>query len=301
VGGEDVLPLIVETEIIHHQPAGLVAESVAPSLVGKRLGIQFLPMQSPLRHVLVHDRDEAIVMMPFIQMHEFMDGDVLQALHRLLREFEVQPNPTNFDIAASPLGFHFLDAAVNGLQAQNPLPFLQEWWQQFVKLSPIPPLQCAFALRSVGFSAHMEFDGGLVVQDNLDGAVVVNDAEPVSPPEKVMALAADHFAGGLARLTRKSGPLAFDPAELADDRKAHRFVADSDWRGYPYPAMRGINPQVQVLDVLADNLNRQATDGDLVRLNTHSGFSPVQGVGRERRHRGAQLSKPLKKSSSDEF
>jgi hypothetical protein len=34
-------------------------------------------MQSPLRQVLVHDRDEAIIMMSLDEMNEFVDNDIL--------------------------------------------------------------------------------------------------------------------------------------------------------------------------------------------------------------------------------
>ena len=106
----------------------------------------------------------------------------------------------------------------------------------------------------------------------------MNSPQPVALTEKVMTLAVYHFALRLARLGLEMRPLAFDPAELADDCQADCLVADPEWCSHPYPAMRRIDPQVQVLDVLSDNMNRQATDGDLVGLSIHSGFSRFQEV-----------------------
>ena len=54
-------------------------------------------MQTPLRQVLVHDRDEVLVMMPLDEMNEFVHNDIFEALYRLLSEFEVQPDATCFD------------------------------------------------------------------------------------------------------------------------------------------------------------------------------------------------------------
>jgi hypothetical protein len=90
-------------------------ELVAPTLLGKRRSIQLLSMQTPLRQVLVHDRDEAIVMMPLGEMHEFVNNDILETLYRLLSEFEVQLDATSFDATGAPLVFHFLDAPAGDL------------------------------------------------------------------------------------------------------------------------------------------------------------------------------------------
>jgi hypothetical protein len=61
-------------------------------------------MQTPLRQVLVHDRDEVIVMMPLDEVREFVNNDIFKALHRLLSEFEVQPNSTSLDATGERRG-----------------------------------------------------------------------------------------------------------------------------------------------------------------------------------------------------
>jgi hypothetical protein len=51
--------------------------------------IQLLSVQAPMRHMLVHDGDETIVMMPLDEMGEFVNDNVLQALYRFLYELKV--------------------------------------------------------------------------------------------------------------------------------------------------------------------------------------------------------------------
>jgi hypothetical protein len=59
-------------------------ESVAASLLGKRRSIQLSSVQPPSGQVLVHDREEAIVMIPLDKMDEFVNNDILEAFFRLL-------------------------------------------------------------------------------------------------------------------------------------------------------------------------------------------------------------------------
>jgi hypothetical protein len=76
-------------------------------------------MQAPLRQVLVHDRCKVIIMMALDEMHEFVNNDIFETLHRLLSEFEIQPDATSFDATGAPLGFHLLDAPVSDLNTES--------------------------------------------------------------------------------------------------------------------------------------------------------------------------------------
>ena len=42
-----------------------------------------------MRHMLVHDGDETIVMMPFDEMRKFVNDNILKALCRFLYKLEV--------------------------------------------------------------------------------------------------------------------------------------------------------------------------------------------------------------------
>jgi hypothetical protein len=67
--------------------------------MGEGRRIQFLAIQSPLRQVLVHDRDEGIVMMTLDEMRKFVYDKILQAQSRLLGKLEIQPDATGLCIA----------------------------------------------------------------------------------------------------------------------------------------------------------------------------------------------------------
>lgn len=54
--------------------------SVAPMLVGQRHRVQFLAAQPPLGQVLVHERDETVVVLPLDEVGEFVDENVFEAL-----------------------------------------------------------------------------------------------------------------------------------------------------------------------------------------------------------------------------
>jgi hypothetical protein len=91
-----------------------------------------------------------------------------------------------------------------------------------------------------------------------------------------MALAADHFPFGLARLSIKSRPLTVYPPKLADYRQSHGIIIHSKRSRHPDTAIGRIYTQVQVLDVLPDNFNPQAIDANPAMFSTHADFSPAQ-------------------------
>ena len=55
--------------------------------------VQFLPIVPPVWQVLIHQGYEPSLWCRFNKMHEFVDDKVLEAMHWLLGEFEVQPDP----------------------------------------------------------------------------------------------------------------------------------------------------------------------------------------------------------------
>jgi len=122
----------------------------------------------------------------------------------------------------------------------------------------------------------MHFDRGLVPQKNLGRPFVGNHQETTTPPEEVVALTADHLSLGLARLGLVSRPLTPDPPELADDRQPHRVIADPARNSHPNPTVGWVDAKVEVLDVLPDDLNREAPDGELMSFNTHADSSPIR-------------------------
>ncbi|MCY1186978.1 hypothetical protein D9M73_279010 [compost metagenome] len=53
-----------------------------------------------------------------------MDENVFEALDRLFRQFQVEPDAAGGNVAGAPLGFHFLDAPSVRLNPQDRLPFI---------------------------------------------------------------------------------------------------------------------------------------------------------------------------------
>ena len=76
--------------------------------------------------MLIQDREKPIVVMPFQQVGQFVNDDVFEALHRLFREFEIEPDSAGGGVAGAPFGFHPLDAPVGDMHSQDGLPLLHE-------------------------------------------------------------------------------------------------------------------------------------------------------------------------------
>lgn len=58
----------------------------------------------------VEEGGETVVVMPLMQVSQLVHQDVLQALHGLLGQLQVEPDTLRFDVAGAPLGLHALDA-----------------------------------------------------------------------------------------------------------------------------------------------------------------------------------------------
>ncbi len=74
---------------------------------------------------LVHERFEAMVMVPLHQVHHFVNDNVFDAFHRLLGKLQIEPDAAGLDVAAAPFGFHLFNAPAGHLNTQDRLPFVQ--------------------------------------------------------------------------------------------------------------------------------------------------------------------------------
>ena len=63
-----------------------------------------------------------IVVTAFKQVYHLMNYDVLKAFQWLLGQFQVDPNPRVFCVAATPLGFHTLHAPLGDRAINRRLP-----------------------------------------------------------------------------------------------------------------------------------------------------------------------------------
>lgn len=59
--------------------------------------------------MLVEESGETVVLVPFIQVSQLMHQDVLQALHGLLGQLQIQPDAPGPDVAGAPSGLHPFD------------------------------------------------------------------------------------------------------------------------------------------------------------------------------------------------
>lgn len=73
-----------------------------PTLVGERFSIQFFPMQSAIRQMPIHQGEESIIVTPLNEMGEFVQNQVIQAKHRLLCDFELEPDARASDSDLNP-------------------------------------------------------------------------------------------------------------------------------------------------------------------------------------------------------
>src|ERR1700693_1460406 len=105
-------------------------------------------MKPPVGQVSVHERQKSIAVIPLDEVSQFVDNQVIEALHRLFCEFEVEPDATGVDVAASPLRFHLFDAPFSHINTQHWLPFLDEWRNQVSQFGSVPALQNSLALLS---------------------------------------------------------------------------------------------------------------------------------------------------------
>jgi len=71
--------------------------------------IQFLAIVPPLRHELVHQGSEAIVVMPHEDVGHLVDDGIFKAMFRFFCQLCVEANCACARITASPLGFHLLN------------------------------------------------------------------------------------------------------------------------------------------------------------------------------------------------
>ena len=207
--------------------------------------------------MLVHELREAVVVVAFQEMHEFVDDDVFEALDRLLGEFEVQPHAATIGVAGAPLGFHSFDSRLCGRHFHARLHFAMSGGINSFKLLSIPALQnlsrCAARFAGRTYSSIVE-----LLRNNRAGPIAIYDAEAVALPKKVVALAANYLPLGLPRLGFEFRPLAVDPAELADHRKPDGVIAHPQRRRHAHAAVRRVDAEMQVLDALPDDLDRQS-------------------------------------------
>jgi hypothetical protein len=94
--------------------------------------VQLLTQHSPLWQVLVKQPRKALVVMTLRQMRQLVHKDVLQALHWLFGQRQIQPNAPGFEVALPPFGLHTFGAPSVNRNAQDLLPLSNSSGTSFV-------------------------------------------------------------------------------------------------------------------------------------------------------------------------
>ena len=235
--------------------------SVAPVLMPDRQAIERVLERTPLRHVLVHQRDEAGVVGGFEDVNQFVNDEVFEAFEGLFREVGVEAYRPCVVIAAPPLGFHALDEDSLHLHAEACFPFGDQRHGGQPQLLAIPLVHDGLALGLASVRADVEehfavfeFDGG--------GLVDLNDLEQVAFAPDVVAFTVEEFTGGFAFLLLEFVLLFANPGQFGDGKDADGIEAHVR-RGRDGHASRGrVDAEVDIFDVLAHDGHQHVAELD---------------------------------------
>lgn len=63
---------------------------MSPSLLHQWSRVKFLPRMPPVRKVPIHQCDGTLIVVALSEVSQLMHDEVFEAMHRLLRKFEIQ-------------------------------------------------------------------------------------------------------------------------------------------------------------------------------------------------------------------
>lgn len=201
-----------------------------------------------------------------------MDEDVFQTFGGLFGQFQIEPDTALGDVATAPSGFHLFDTPLGHPLADDGFPFGNEGGDAFFEFGPVPFVKDQLPIGGAGVRLDIQHQFGAVLDHHLVPAIALDHFQPVTTAKKVVAFTGDHLAGGLARLVFEGGLLFFDPAEFGDNGQAHVVIGDVQRHGHPDPAIRWVNGQMQVFDVLTDHLHLDIVDGEGGVIDIHPDF-----------------------------
>ena len=91
--------------------------SIPPLLVSEGRLVEPIPHGAPVGHVLVHQGDEAVVVVALEQVEHLVQDDVVEALGRFLDQLQIEPDAMGLGGAGAPLGLHPLDVPLCDVDA----------------------------------------------------------------------------------------------------------------------------------------------------------------------------------------
>ena len=180
-------------------------------------------------------------MMPFEQMHHFVDQHVFQARHWLLDQFQVQPDAPRRDVAASPARLHPPDPDLGNRLSKPRLPFGEQRRKLRPQLATVPALQHDLALGTVVTGA-LAAPSTPANEPHLRRAIAYLHVESVTAPLKIVALTRHDLSLGLAILPRELLLLTANPPKARNYRQPHGLIVNAARRRHANPARGGYTP-----------------------------------------------------------
>jgi len=232
---------------------------IDPVVVCQGHAVEQLPSLAPVGQQPVHIGLEAVVVVAFQQVHQFVHQNVLQALRWFLGQFQIQPDAAGLSVAAAPFGFHLFHPPVCHFDTGAVLPEWQQLLHPFFQLVAIEGIQCPLAIvhGSTHLDTEMQFS---VVGFYLMATGPLDHFQPVMFAPEVVALPADHLSVGLPGLFSEIVLLFSDPGNAADHRHADGGIAHGFRGRDTHAAIGWQHADMQMLDRLAIDLHGDGAD-----------------------------------------
>ena len=194
----------------------------------------------------------------------------LQTRGGLLSQFQIHPDPPRLSVTCPPSGPHLSDSPFPYVHADPRLPFSQKFRYLLTKQIPIPAIKDSLSTLSSIFRAHEQLQPARRAGDHPSGLIAFDDGKSVAPAPNEVRFAADHLSLRLAFLLLELRLLSAHPSKAPNHRQPNCTLVQTNGRGDPHPPIWWVNPNVQILDVLPNNLNLETSDFDVLPLSIHA-------------------------------
>ena len=135
-------------------PTAMTFHSVTPVCVSERRTVEFVPINVPLGHELVHKIPKPIIVTAFDQVDHLMHHDVLNAGRCFFHQFKIQPDSAGVPVERPPAGLHLPDANLGDPRADLRFPFCEKRRHPAAELMAIPLMKYSLPLVPAGTWAN---------------------------------------------------------------------------------------------------------------------------------------------------
>ena len=120
----------------------------------------------------------------------------------------------------------------------------------------VPSIHHGFSGIPVGPRAYAHSHCCVIDETNRRSSVTFCNIESVAPSLEVMAFTSDKFPLGLPILVLEFRLIATNPAQPRNNSHPHRVIIKTERSCHSHPAVRRVNPNMEVFDVLVDHVDR---------------------------------------------